>query len=514
MVSGNEVVITGVGVLCPLGIGWDSVTAAAEAGQSGITRVSAWADAGLPICLLGHVPGFDLRQEVLPRKSLKLMSRDAHLAVSAALRATAHAGLIDLQASPVLKLSHRPAFDPNRIGVVCGADIVRLDLAEFLTVYQKSLSPEKLPAAGDLPTSHQHTSSQLASCQSSSQLQGTSDSGWLGHRWRFADSQSFATGHAGEAPVDFNCWDPQTQQQFDFARWLREGVPTMHPLAFLKNLPNMLAGHVTVALDARGPSNTIQLRAASSLGAIHEAVRVIQRGAADCMLAGAASSRLHPFDAARAALTEEMALGDHDPDSVMRPFDRARCGRVRAEGAVMLVLERLQHAQSRGASILARVVSTATATAARRLSGRRSTARQASAATVAALSRAIKLTLQQCDRRPAQLGHIVAQGLSGPLADRQEAEALQTSVPGVPVAAPSSYTGFLEAAAGGLQAVFALLALQTGRIPPIRNTTSVDPQCPVPVISSQALQGRPPSALLANVTGQAQAAAVLLEKVE
>ena len=121
--------------------------------------------------------------------------------------------------------------------------------------------------------------------------------------------------------------------QFAFERWGIEGMSASFPLGFLRVLPNMVASHVSIAQDARGPNNTIHEGEISSLLAVIEAASVIQRGMADVMLAGGASSQLHPLDFVRRLLLGRVSPRFEDPAAVVRPFDALRDGYVWSEGA-------------------------------------------------------------------------------------------------------------------------------------------------------------------------------------
>ena len=143
--------------------------------------------------------------------------------------------------------------------------------------------------------------------------------------------------------------------RFDFQLWGTKGMAASFPLGFLRVLPNMVASHVSIVQDARGPNNTIHEGEISSLLAVTEAASVIQRGMADVMLAGGASSQMHPLDFVRRMAMGNLSPRYDDPASVVRPFDARRDGYVWSEGAAALVLERRGHAESRGAKILARL---------------------------------------------------------------------------------------------------------------------------------------------------------------
>ena len=415
----TEVVITALGVISPLGIGPEATWSALESGSSGIGRISTLDTSQLPVHIAGEVRGFDPKEYVRPRKSLKVMARDTQFGVAAADMACASAGL-------------GGKVDPDRFGVIFGADVIASEINDGLDSYR-------------------------------------------------------------ECMVD---------GQFRMQRW-GVGMQKAYPLLFLKILPNMIASHVAIAQDARGPNNTLHQGDVSSLLALSEAVRVIERGAADVMIAGGASSRMQPLDWIRGCLIEELSRFDGEPAQASRPFDRHRQGQVRGEGAAALVLESRQHAQRRGATILARIAGSSSAIEppkGKPLCG-------------CGLSRAMQKALADAAWQPGDVGHVNAHGLSTQASDRLEATAIRQVLGSTPVTAPKSFFGNLGAASGAVELVVSLLALEHGQVPPTLNYSSPDDSCPVEVVRGQPLAGRPGTALVVNQTTFGQAAAVAIEKV-
>ncbi|HYW79357.1 MAG TPA: beta-ketoacyl synthase N-terminal-like domain-containing protein, partial [Thermoguttaceae bacterium] len=213
----DGIVITGIGVVSSIGVGkdvfWDSLCE----GRSGVRRLDLYeqddsTNVDLPTPIGGSVVDFNPKKLVRPRKSLKVMSRDIQLAFVAADMARIDAGLPE---TPV---------DPERMGVVYGADLMACDFSEMATAY--------------------------AHC--------------------IADGR------------------------FHFERWGSVAMSEMFPLWLLKYLPNMPACHIGIAQDARGPTNSLILSETAGLSAVSEAVRVLQRGQADVMIAGSTGSQLHP----------------------------------------------------------------------------------------------------------------------------------------------------------------------------------------------------------------------------
>lgn len=419
MSTAHEVVITGYGVVSPVGADGASYWSSLIDGHSGVRRIAEYDEFNLPVRIAGLVEGFDAKQFVSNRKSLKLMAREAKLAVAAASLAAAQAQLTG-------------GVDPDRLGVILGADAPKHDLPEVADSYRAAID---------------------------------------------ADGR------------------------FQMHRFATDGLSVAYPLSFLKVLPNMLASHISIIHDARGPNNTLHHAELSSLMALREATHVIQRGAADCMLVGGASSRLHPLDFVRGCLLDSLATDAADPTSASRPFDAQRSGQVRGEGAAVFVVERRAHAEARGARVLARIAGAGAACQPHPSSqlGR-----------AEALGRSIDRALAEAGLTSADVGHVNAHGLSTIEDDRLEAVALAAKFPTTPVTALKSYFGNLGAAAGAVEMVGSLLALQHGLAPPTLNYERPDPDCPIHVVHGQPLRLASPVALLVNETRLGQAAALVL----
>lgn len=417
--SEPDIVITGLGVVCPLGVGTGAFADAIGAGRSGIREIQSFDASALPVRVAGEVIDFDPKAYVRPRKSLKVMSRDMQFAVSASAMATAEAGL-----SP-------EDVDPQRLGVVMGADRLRTACEEIVLGFA--------PAIED--------------------------------------------------------------GRFDYDKYVRIGIYEGYPLTFLKNLPNMLASHISIAHDARGPNNSVYHAEVSSLLAIREAASVIQRGAADVMLCGGASSRMHPLDWARSCLVDKLSHRGDVPSAASRPFDAQRDGQVRGEGAAVLVLESRRHAEARGAKIWARILgwgaSCKPPTNGHPVDG-------------VALALSIRATLEATKLEPRDLGHLNAHGLSTVEDDRAEARVLAEVLPGVPVTALKSYFGNLFAASGAVEMIGSLLALNRGEIPPTLNYEQPDADCRIEVVRGRPLASDRPTAMLINQTALGQAAAMII----
>ncbi len=291
-----------------------------------------------------------------------------------------------------------------------------------------------------------------------------------------------------------------TNGHFDFGSWASSAMDEVFPLWMLKYLPNMPACHVGISQDARGPNNSLTLGEVSSLAAVAEAIRVIERGHADAMIAGGSGSRVHPGAFIR-GFGGGLSRRSHDPAAASRPFDAERDGMVGGEGAGALLLESRRHAEARGANILARVLGYAEAFEPNRngipLSGR-------------GIYTAITRALDDARIGPADVGHVNAHGQSTPLDDEIEARAIRETLGDVPVTAPKSFFGNLGAGTGAVEIVASLLALETGRIPPTLNYETPDPKCPVNVVRGLDTPLGLPVAVVLNHTSFGHAVAVVL----
>jgi 3-oxoacyl-[acyl-carrier-protein] synthase II len=289
--------------------------------------------------------------------------------------------------------------------------------------------------------------------------------------------------------------------QLHMDEWGTRGFAASYPLGMLKLLPNMIACHISISHDARNHNNTLYMSEVSGIQAIGEAAGVIQREAAEVMLAGGASSRMQPYDCARACATLELSHRHDYPTAASRPFDARRDGQVRGEGAAALVLEERKHAVRRGATVLARVLGWGSSS---------DMSRTDPANAGSGLERAIQFALRSAGIEPSEIGHINAHGLSTISSDRIEARVLSRIFPQTPVTAPKSFFGNLFAASGAIETAASVLALATGRVPQTLNYEFPDPECPLNVIHGEPLLRSKPYALVINRTLAGQAAALVL----
>ncbi|MCL2305663.1 MAG: beta-ketoacyl-[acyl-carrier-protein] synthase family protein, partial [Planctomycetaceae bacterium] len=255
--------------------------------------------------------------------------------------------------------------------------------------------------------------------------------------------------------------------EYDFRTWGNAAMEKIFPLWMLKYLPNMPACHIGIAHDARGPNNSITLQRGASLAALIEAVRLLERGAADVMICGGYGNCINPSFLARAK-THKFADPVADPSSLPRPFDIDRCGTIPGEGAAVFILETQEFAQARGAKIYAKV------------QGFCSRTDPKSEGT--GIRQAIRGALLDADLSPNDIGHVNADGLGTVMEDSLEAKAVRAELGDCPTTSLKGYFGSLGSGAGAVELVGSLLGLQQGLIPPTKNCEQIAPDCPVNVV--------------------------------
>jgi 3-oxoacyl-[acyl-carrier-protein] synthase II len=250
----------------------------------------------------------------------------------------------------------------------------------------------------------------------------------------------------------------------------QRGVRRLSPFTVPSFLANLAAGHVSIRHGFKGPIGAPVTACAASVQAIGDAARLIRSGEADIALCGGAEAcidlvSLGGFAAARALSTDF----NETPERASRPFDRDRDGFVMGEGAGMLVIEELEHAQQRGAKPIAEIIGYGTTADAHHITSGPEDGDGA--------RRAMGLALRQAGLEPGQVQHLNAHSTSTPAGDHSEIEAIK-SVFGregkIAVSATKSATGHLLGAAGGLEAIFTILALRDQVAPPTLNLENPD----------------------------------------
>ena len=263
----------------------------------------------------------------------------------------------------------------------------------------------------------------------------------------------------------------------------QQGLQALFPLwILLKYLPNMVAAHISLALNAQGPNSTITTACAAGTQAVGEAFRLIARDDADLVLAGGADSRIDPLLILAYTALGALSQSNRPAAEVSRPFDGKRDGFVLGEGAGVLVLEELEHAKKRGATIYAEVLGMGSSFDAYAATKPDPEARGA--------ARAIKESLREARIDPADVDYINAHGTSTRLNDQMETTAVKrvfgANAKVLPLSSIKSMVGHLIGAAGAVEAAALAMTLYSGAVPPTINQTQRDPACDLDYVPNTA----------------------------
>jgi len=262
------------------------------------------------------------------------------------------------------------------------------------------------------------------------------------------------------------------------------GPSRVSPFTIPMTIGNMSSGYVAIRHGLRGPNLCHVAACASGAQAIGEATRLIQRGDADLMLAGGTEAANTSLGVAAFAAMRALSTRNDDPQAASRPFDRNRDGFVIAEGAAVLVLESEQHALARGARIRAEVRGYAVTADAMHMA--------LPAEDGEGAARCMRLALADAGIAPSEVDHLNPHATSTPAGDVAEARAIRAvfgrHAERLPVSATKSMTGHLLGAAGALEALFCIRALETGLLPPTRNLEHPDPDCDLDHVRGEARQ--------------------------
>lgn len=261
-----------------------------------------------------------------------------------------------------------------------------------------------------------------------------------------------------------------------------KGPGRVSPFTVPMMIPNMATGLAAIAVGAKGPSSAVATACAAGSNAIGDAFRLLQLGKADAMLCGGAESAITPLGVAGFASAKALSFRNDDPASASRPFDRDRDGFVIGEGAGLLVLETLSHAEARGATILAEVVGYGTTCDAHHITSPTPGGVGGAAA--------MRLALEDAGLSADSVDYVNAHGTSTPANDSNETAAIKSALGDralqIPVSSTKSMTGHLLGGSGGIEAVACVLALQHNVVPPTINYANPDPDCDLDVVPNTA----------------------------
>jgi 3-oxoacyl-[acyl-carrier-protein] synthase II len=282
------------------------------------------------------------------------------------------------------------------------------------------------------------------------------------------DSNSERVGtYIGSGIGDF--WAIEREHE----KLLNEGPGRVSPFFIPSAIVNLAAGQVSIRTGAQGPNSATATACSAGAHAIGDSFKIIQRGDADAMICGGAESAITPMSVAGFAAMRALSTRNDNPKGASRPFDRDRNGFVLGEGAGLLILEELEFAKRRGARIYAEIVGYGMTGDAFHMTMPDESASGA--------HRAMSIALRDAGADPAHVDYINAHGTSTPYNDKFETLAIKKAFGEhaykLAVSSTKSMTGHLLGAAGGIEAVFSVLAMHHKTLPPTINYDNPDPDC-------------------------------------
>ncbi|MBL7125374.1 MAG: beta-ketoacyl-ACP synthase II [Dehalococcoidales bacterium] len=391
----TRAVITGFGVLCPLGLNVTTTWEGLIAGKSGIDYITLFDPESFDTKIAGEVKGFE-PADYMNRKDARHTDRFAQLAVAASLQAVEQAGIkID-------------SGNQKSIGIIIGSGI------------------------GGLTTLFQ-----------------------------------------------------QTKILLD------KGADRVSPFLIPMMMPNIAAAQVSIVLGVKGPNLCTTSACSSSSDAIGVAYEIIRRGDAQVMITGGSESIINPIGVSAFNAMKAISTRNNEPQLASRPFDAERDGFVISEGAGILVLEELAHAQRRGADILAEIIAYGASADAYHITAPIETGEGAAVA--------MQIALDKAGLKPDEIDYINAHGTSTYLNDKMETKAIKTvfgdNAYKIPISSTKSMMGHLVGGAGAVEAAICIMAIQNGVIPPTINLTHPDPECDLDYVPNVARQAKVTTAL-------------------
>lgn len=270
------------------------------------------------------------------------------------------------------------------------------------------------------------------------------------------------------------------QQHLQF---LKRGYRRVSPFFVPMMIPDMAAGQISIAIGAKGPNSCTVTACATGTNSIGDAFEVVRRGDADIMIAGGTEAPITNMAFAGFSTAKALTFNE-DPTTASRPFDKNRDGFVMGEGAGIVVLETLESAKARGAHIYAEVIGYGSTGDAYHIT--------APAPDGEGASRAMKMAIDKAGIDPSEVDYINAHGTSTPYNDKFETQAIKTVFGDhaykLAVSSTKSMTGHLLGAAGGVETIFSIKALEDGVVPPTINYQEKDEDCDLDYVPNEARQ--------------------------
>jgi 3-oxoacyl-[acyl-carrier-protein] synthase II len=261
------------------------------------------------------------------------------------------------------------------------------------------------------------------------------------------------------------------------------GPDRVSPFLIPMMISDITAGHVSMILNAKGPNFAVTSACATACHALGEAAYAITRGDADVMIAGGAEAAVTPIGVSGFAAMRALSTRNDDPEKASRPFDKDRDGFVLGEGAGIVVLEEFEHARARGARIYAELAGYGLSADAYHITQPAENGEGA--------QRAMRMALKNACMKPADVSYVNAHGTStghGDIAETKAIKAVFGEDTRTPVSSTKSMTGHLLGAAGGIESIACLMAIETGTLPPTINLDNPDPECDLDYVPHAARQ--------------------------
>ncbi len=391
----RRVVVTGMGMVTPVGRDLETTWSSLLEGRSGVGPITLFNAESFPTRIAAEVQNFDLTTYVDDAARWAEHCRNTQLAIAAARMAVDDSGLEDMK-----------DLDHSRFGIYLGSGEGQQDFPRFVELVNRSV-------------------------------------------------------HGGE------------EVSVDTRAFTRLGRAMLHPIREAEQEPGTPAGHLASVFGAQGPNSNCLTACAASSQAIGEAVELIRRGDADVMLSGGTHSMIHLFGITGFNLLTALSTRNEEPTRASRPFDRDRDGFILGEGAGMLVLEELEHARRRGATIHGEIVGYGSTADAFRITDSHDEGRGAIAC--------MREAMADARLNPEDIDYINAHGTSTAVNDSIETLAIKRTFGElaykVPISSTKSMMGHLIAAAGSVEAIVCLLTIRDGVLPPTINLDNPDDDC-------------------------------------
>jgi 3-oxoacyl-[acyl-carrier-protein] synthase II len=263
---------------------------------------------------------------------------------------------------------------------------------------------------------------------------------------------------------------------------LERGSRKISPFFIPMAIPNMPSGHISMQLGAKGPNLALSTACAAGTHAVGEAYRSIVYGSCDMVITGGAEAVICPLGVGGFSAMKALSTRNDAPEQASRPFDKDRDGFIMSEGSGMLVVEELEHAIKRGATIYAEITGYGASSDAYHIAAPPENGEGA--------ARCLRMALQDAGLAPQDIDYINAHGTSTPLNDRCETQAIKTvfgdHARKLAISSTKSMTGHMLGAAGGIEAAFTALSISQQIAPPTINLQEASPECDLDYVPNQA----------------------------